>query len=278
MTTIAAQTIVNNKLQDILCSYEEYVDVIRFTQGLDALTQEQQKTIKEKYEIQKEYDKQLIAKANKHGVTVTNQEMKKFLDDGTDPILKQSPFINNSTGKFDMRMVNKFLDDYNKKKDTSEGKSYRRIYNYWAYIGKFVRQMKLKEKVINMIKKSGEEFLIKNKDKPGIIELPSGVQYKVLKKGNGEIPRENSVVKLNYEEKTLDGDVISSTSSSGGPLDVQTLYQRQGWKDAITHMPVGSTWEVYIPQQLAYGTKGLWPYSLIVLKIELLSIVDNNFN
>ena len=121
-------------------------------------------------------------------------------------------------------------------------------------------------------------ILINNINKPNIIKLPSGVQYKIIKKGNGEIPQENSVVKLNYEEKTLDGDVISSTYSSGGPLEVQTLYQYQGRKETITHMPVGSTWEVYIPQQLAYGAKGLWPYSLIVMKIELISIIDNDFN
>jgi len=90
VTSITAQPVANNKLQEILCSYEEYVDVIMLTRGLENLTQDQQKMIKEQYEKLKEYDKRLIEKANKLGVTVTNQEMKKVLDDGTEPILKQT--------------------------------------------------------------------------------------------------------------------------------------------------------------------------------------------
>lgn len=273
-----AQTKVKNKLQEIQCSYEEFVDVIRLTQGISDFTQEQEKNIHDQYQLQVDYGKLLIAKANKLGVTVTNEEMRKVLEDGTDPVLKLSPFVNKSTGKFDMAMVNKFLDEYHKKKNTSDAKSYNRIYKYWSYLGKTIRQTKLKEKVVETIKKNGEIFLIKNRNALGIKELPSGVQYKVLKKGNGEIAGENSVVKVNYEEKTLDGDMIKSTYSSGGALEVQTMYQYQGMKDVIMHMPVGSIWEVYIPQQLAYGTNGLWSYSLIIMKIELISIIDNDYS
>jgi FKBP-type peptidyl-prolyl cis-trans isomerase FklB len=105
------------------------------------------------------------------------------------------------------------------------------------------------------------------------------VQYKVLTAGKGAIPTASQKVKVNYEGRTVDGTVFDSSYKRGKPTDFRCDQVIKGWTDALTHMPVGSTWEVYIPQQLAYGERGagndIKPFSMLIFKIELLEIVDD---
>ena len=124
-------------------------------------------------------------------------------------------------------------------------------------------------------KKKGEEFMAANKSKEGIKTLPSGVQYKVIKEGNGPIPADTSMVSCNYEGRTIDGKVFDSSYKRNQPLKLRCNQTIKGWTDAMVHMPVGSVWEVYIPQELAYGEReqgDIKPFSVLIFKIELLGI------
>ena len=124
-------------------------------------------------------------------------------------------------------------------------------------------------------REQGELFLSENAKKVGVNVLPSGVQYKVLKKGTGAVPTETSRVKVHYEGKTLDGKVFDSSYKRGQPVEMRANQVIKGWTDALTHMPAGSIWEVYIPQELAYGERqqgDIKPFSMLIFKIELLEV------
>ncbi len=132
------------------------------------------------------------------------------------------------------------------------------------------------EKEFGPNKKAGEDFLKANAKKEGIVVLPSGVQYKVLKEGNGPTPKDTSLVRVHYEGKTLDGKVFDSSYKREKPADFRANQVIKGWTEALTHMPAGSIWEVYIPQELAYGERqqgsDIKPFSMLTFKIELIEV------
>jgi FKBP-type peptidyl-prolyl cis-trans isomerase len=124
-------------------------------------------------------------------------------------------------------------------------------------------------------KAAGEKFLAANKKKAGVVTLPSGVQYKVIKEGNGPMPKDTSLVKVHYEGKTIDGKVFDSSYKRNEPVDLRANQVIKGWTEALTHMPAGSVWEVYIPQELAYQEREqpqIKPFSALIFKIELISV------
>lgn len=131
------------------------------------------------------------------------------------------------------------------------------------------------EKQYGANKEAGEKFLAANKKKPGVVTLPSGVQYKVIKEGNGPMPKDTSKVEVLYEGKLLDGTVFDSTAKRGNsPVTMRANQVIKGWTEALVHMPVGSKWEVYIPQELAYGEREqgqIKPFSALIFTIELVS-------
>ena len=130
------------------------------------------------------------------------------------------------------------------------------------------------EKQYNDNKVAGEQFLEENAKKEGVVVLPSGVQYKIIQEGSGKIPADTSIVVVNYEGKTIDGKVFDS-SYDKEPVTFPANRVIKGWTEALVHMPVGSIWEVYIPQELAYGERStgqLKPFSALIFKIELISI------
>lgn len=140
-----------------------------------------------------------------------------------------------------------------------------------------MQQIKAKnmEKEYGPNKKKGEEFLAANKKKPGVVTLPSGVQYKVIKEGTGKIPADTSMVKVHYEGRTIDGKVFDSSYKNGNPIQLRCNQTIKGWTDAIVHMPAGSTWEIYVPQNLAYGEReqgNIKPFSVLIFKIELIEV------
>lgn len=131
------------------------------------------------------------------------------------------------------------------------------------------------EKEYGPNKVAGEKFLAANKKKPGVVTLPSGVQYKVIKEGNGPMPKDTSMVKVQYEGKTIDGKVFDSSYKRGEPVSLRANQVIKGWTEALVHMPVGSVWEVYSPQNLAYGEREqgqIKPFSVLIFKIELVSL------
>lgn len=130
------------------------------------------------------------------------------------------------------------------------------------------------EKEYGPNKKKGEQFLAENKKKEGVVTLPSGVQYKVIKEGNGPIPSDTSRVKVHYEGRTIDGNVFDSSYKRKEPVTLMCNQVIKGWTEALVHMPEGSVWEVYIPQELAYGEREqgmIKPFSALIFKIELVS-------
>ena len=131
------------------------------------------------------------------------------------------------------------------------------------------------EKTYGENKLEGEKFLAENAKKEGIKTLESGVQYKVIQEGNGKIPADTSMVKVHYEGRTLDGNVFDSSYKREKPIDLRANQVIKGWTDALVHMPAGSIWEVYIPQELAYGEREqaqIKPFSMLIFKIELLEV------
>lgn len=126
-------------------------------------------------------------------------------------------------------------------------------------------------------KLAGEQFLAANKQQPDVVTLPSGLQYKIITKGTGNIPKPTDKVRVVYEGRTLDGKVFDATERHGKPNDtfgVSNLIK--GWTEALTMMPVGSKWEIYIPQELAYGERGagkdIPPFSALIFTLELQGI------
>lgn len=121
----------------------------------------------------------------------------------------------------------------------------------------------------------GEKFLAENKTKSGVVTLPSGLQYKVLKQGNGQIPTKNDKIKVNYEGRLVDGTIFDSSYARNEPTVFEPQHVISGFAEALTMMPVGSTWELYIPQELGYGAQEsgiIKPYSATIFKIEVISI------
>ena len=124
-------------------------------------------------------------------------------------------------------------------------------------------------------RRAGEAFLKANAKKDSVQTLPSGVQYKVLVQGKGEIPTATSRVKVNYEGRLVDGTVFDSSYERKKPATFGCNQVIKGWTEALTHMPVGSKWEIYIPQELGYGSREagkIKPFSALIFTVELLEI------
>lgn len=134
------------------------------------------------------------------------------------------------------------------------------------------------EKSFGPNKKAGEEFIAKKAKEADVKQLPGGTLYKVLKEGNGPIPADTSKVHVSYEGRLIIGEVFDSSykNNDGKPVEINVNQMIPGWTQALTHMPVGSTWELYIPQDQAYGLRNVGslikPFSTLVFKLELVDI------
>lgn len=133
------------------------------------------------------------------------------------------------------------------------------------------------EKLYGPNRDAGIKFLEENAKKDGVITLPSGLQYKVLVQGTGEVPQSSDKVKVHYEGRLLDGTVFDSSYKRDEPTEFTPSQVIKGWSEALTMMPVGSKWQLYIPYELAYGERGagadIKPYSMLIFDVELLDIV-----
>ena len=124
-------------------------------------------------------------------------------------------------------------------------------------------------------KKKGEEFLAENAKKEGVKTLPGGVQYKVIKEGNGPIPADTSLVKVHYVGRTLEKDgEFDNSYNRKEPVTMRCNQVIKGFTEALVHMPEGTIWEIYIPQELAYGEREqgkIKPFSTLIFKLELIN-------
>jgi len=130
------------------------------------------------------------------------------------------------------------------------------------------------------VKKENLDFLEKNKSKKRVVVLPSGLQYKVIKEGKGPKPGANDIVRIDYREMNIKGEVFHNSIERGTPEEFSLNEVIKGWKEGIQLMPVGSKYIFYIPYYLAYGDiyRGnvILPYSTIIFEVELHEIVKSN--
>ena len=130
-------------------------------------------------------------------------------------------------------------------------------------------------------KKEGDAFLAANKTKEGVVTLPSGLQYKILKEGNGPKPTASDSVVCNYKGTLINGTEFDSSYKRGEPATFPVTGVIKGWTEALQLMPVGSKWQLFIPPDLAYGPRGtpggpIGPNATLVFEVELISIKDKN--
>lgn len=126
----------------------------------------------------------------------------------------------------------------------------------------------------------GKAFLEKNKEKEGVIETESGLQYRVIKEGNGRTPTANDQVKVHYEGHLLNGEIFDSSKERGEPATFGVTQVIKGWTEALQLMKEGSIYELYIPSELAYGPRAagekIKSHSTLIFEVELIEILDQN--
>lgn len=126
-------------------------------------------------------------------------------------------------------------------------------------------------------KKANDAWLVENKKKPGVVALPSGLQYKIEKEGNGPKPKATDQVKVHYHGTLIDGSIFDSSVERGQPITLGLSNVIPGWTEALQLMPVGSKWKLFIPSELAYGdqeTGKIKGGSTLIFDVELLEIVQ----
>jgi FKBP-type peptidyl-prolyl cis-trans isomerase len=144
-----------------------------------------------------------------------------------------------------------------------------------AYIQSYIADLKAREEAVE--KETGETFLAENKTREGVITTESGLQYKILKQGDGEKPAADDHVKVHYTGRLLDGTVFDSSVQRGEPITFGVAQMIRGWTEILQIMPTGSKYQVWIPSELGYGAQGagerIKPYSTLDFEIELIEVI-----
>ena len=186
------------------------------------------------------------------GVIISSNAKNRFINEE----LKQEAF---------------FKGVYNSFKDNDSLFDERSAMNYVQSYSQKQKKLALKENLL-----VGQVFLAKNKTMEGVITLPSGLQYKILKEGNGPKPLATDKVKTHYHGTLIDGTVFDSSVDRGQPASFPANKVISGWIEALQLMPVGSKWKLFIPANLAYGTRGygrkIGPNTTLIFDLELLEI------
>lgn len=199
------------------------------------------------------------------GVSIGTNINKDFESQGLDTVIDFAKLITGMKSAFDTGDVEliigeeecgKFLNDYFMAMQTKQ-------------------QENEKKKYEGNIEKSAA-FLAENGKREGVVTTASGLQYEILKKGTGEKPKAESMVKTHYHGTFLDGKVFDSSVERGEPVEFPVNRVIPGWTEALQLMPVGSKWKLWIPYQLAYGDAGsppkVPPFSMLVFEVELLGV------
>jgi FKBP-type peptidyl-prolyl cis-trans isomerase FklB len=150
-----------------------------------------------------------------------------------------------------------------------------------AVLTQFQQEMRAKaEEKLKVVaeknKKEGEEFLVANKAKEGVVTLPSGLQYKVLKEGSGESPKASDTVTTHYKGTLIDGTEFDNSYKRGEPVSFPVTGVIKGWSEALQLMKPGAKWQLFVPSNLAYGERGagqvIGPNATLIFEVELISI------
>lgn len=138
-------------------------------------------------------------------------------------------------------------------------------------------QQEKQESMSADVKMQGEDYLKENAMRPDVVTLDSGLQYEVLKEGSGTKPGPEDKVRVHYHGTLIEGTVFDSSVEREEPAEFKLNQVIKGWTEILQHMSVGSKYKVYIPQELAYGSRGagqlIKPYSALIFEIELLEIL-----
>jgi FKBP-type peptidyl-prolyl cis-trans isomerase FklB len=142
------------------------------------------------------------------------------------------------------------------------------------------KQQEKMQEVGTANKKEGTAFLAANKAKEGVVTLPSGLEYKILKAGTGPKPTASDTVVCNYRGTLINGTEFDASSKHGGPATFPVGGVIKGWTEALQLMPVGSKWQLFVPSDLAYGDRGaggdIGPDATLIFDVELISIADKS--
>lgn len=135
----------------------------------------------------------------------------------------------------------------------------------------------LQERVVEENKKNGQAFLEQYAKEEGVVVLPSGLMYKVLRQGEGRKPSVGDRVRVHYTGRTVDGQIFDSSESRGEPAEFGVTQVIAGWVEALQLMQEGSRWQLAIPHDLAYGSRGagqaIAPYSTLIFDVELIKVL-----
>ncbi len=224
---------------------------------------------KKKYttlEMENEKLRKDLAEAKTNEVDMTNETSKISYSLGVNVA---SSIKNQGMEKVDTAAVAKAFGDVfaNRKTDIEPLQAQQALQ---AYFGE------LQNKLIEKQSAEGAKFLALNSMKEGVVSLPSGLQYKIIKQGTGEKPKATDQVKTHYKGMLVDGTKFDSSYDRGQPAVFGLNQVIKGWTEALQLMPVGSKWELYIPHYLAYGAQGkgsIGPYNALIFEIELIEIV-----
>jgi len=167
-------------------------------------------------------------------------------------------------------LVTRAINDVNKKNKTLMDDQQAN-----ACMSNYIQKTKAEKASGN--KKIGLDFLAANKKKPGVVTLPSGLQYTIVKEGTGPKPALTDMVRVHYHGTLIDGQIFDSSVDRGQPIELAVNGVIPGWTEALQLMPVGSKWKLFIPSNLAYGDQQAGPMiapgSTLVFDVELLDIV-----
>ena len=185
---------------------------------------------------------------------------------------KKSGLMGDSTLKVDIRLIKQGL--VNGMKGSKIQMNPQQAQEYLQKTMSTLQDKKM-ERLYGVNKTAGEKFLADNAKKPGVITTASGLQYEVIKKGNGPLPSDTSKVKVNYHGTLIDGTVFDSSVDRKEPIVFKANQVIKGWTEALKLMPVGSKYKLYIPQELAYANREqgkIKPFSALIFEVELISI------
>ena len=156
----------------------------------------------------------------------------------------------------------------------SDGELRKSMMQYHAQVKQ--TQGKVRAEAGEANKKEGEAFLAENRNKEGVVTLPSGLQYRVIKAGDGKMPTDADTVECHYRGTLINGTQFDSSHDKGRPATFKVSGVIPGWREALKLMPVGSKWELFVPSELAYGERGstalIGPNATLIFEVELLAI------
>lgn len=219
----------------------------------------------------------MLMKGIKEGLKEQNkdQELQAAADFGTaigTQLKSSEDFYGDSSLTIDMKLIRQgLINGISGEEKTMNAQEAQLYFNGTMQ----AVQDKKNESMYKDNKAAGETFLVENAKKPGVVTTASGLQYEIIKKGTGALPKDTTKVKVHYHGTLVDGTVFDSSVDRKEPAVFGVNQVIKGWTEALQLMPVGSKYKLYIPQQLAYGNQergAIKPFSMLIFEVELISI------